>query len=137
MQPDTERMAEIRAWLTKAADDLRAGAFERTADPPIVTDMVFHAQQAVEKALKAILTWHDRPFRRTHDLAELGAACVDVEPTLEEACRRAEPLTVFAWVFRYPGDPEEPSVGEADDALERARHLYDVVLARLPQEARP
>jgi len=31
----------------------------------------FHAQQAAEKYLKAVLSAHDIPFRRTHDLAEL------------------------------------------------------------------
>ncbi len=99
--------------------------------------MVFHAQQAAEKALKAFLTWHDRVFRRTHDLAELGAACTEIDLSLEANCRRAERLTVFAWAFRYPGETGEPPVSEADDALAVARELYDAVLERLPQETRP
>jgi HEPN domain-containing protein len=31
----------------------------------------FHAQQAIEKCLKAVLALHEVPFRKTHDLAEL------------------------------------------------------------------
>jgi hypothetical protein len=38
--------------------------------------------QAVEKSLKAFLTWHERTFRRTHDLEELGKDCQAIDPTL-------------------------------------------------------
>ena len=137
MPLDPERVAGTRGWLVRAAEDLRAGAFERTAQPPIATDMVFHAQQAAEKTLKAFLAWYDRPFRRTHDLAELGAACAEIDHTLETHCRQAEPLTVFAWAFRYPGESEAPTSGEADDALDMAKRLYDGVVARLPVETHP
>ena len=66
MPLDPERIAETRAWLVKAAEDLRAADFERTAQPPLSSDIVFHAQQTAEKAMKSFLTWHDRPFRKTH-----------------------------------------------------------------------
>jgi HEPN domain-containing protein len=36
--------------LLKARSDLRAAAHEFDADPPILDDIVFHAQQAAEKA---------------------------------------------------------------------------------------
>ena len=48
----------------------------------IVEDVLFHCQQAVEKALKAFLTWHDRPFGKTHDLQRLGLRCPRVDPGL-------------------------------------------------------
>jgi HEPN domain-containing protein len=32
----------------------------------------YHCQQACEKALKALLAWHDVPFRKTHSLEEVG-----------------------------------------------------------------
>jgi HEPN domain-containing protein len=49
----------------------------------------------------------------------------------------AEDLTQFAWVFRYPGEPEEPSREEAESALALAREVYDTVLSRLPAEVGP
>ena len=55
MLPDAARIAETREWLSKAQIDLRAADHDRTADPPITADMVFHAQQVVEKTLKAFL----------------------------------------------------------------------------------
>ena len=50
---------------------------------------------------------------------------------------RAVPLTEYAWKFRYPGDPEEPTQQEADEALAIAREVFDAILARLPKEIRP
>lgn len=74
MTADRERAAEVRAWLTRAAADVRAAEHDQTAMPPLAGDSVFHAQQAIEKCLKAFLTSHDRRFRKTHDLVELGQA---------------------------------------------------------------
>lgn len=137
MQPDPERVAAARAWVGRAANDLRAATHMLAADPPLVGDALFHAQQVAEKAMKAFLTWHDVPFRKTHDLGEIGRQCVEVDPALEQLCVRAERLTVFAWIFRYPGDPAEPPPEEAREAIALARELYDTILAQLPAEVRP
>jgi HEPN domain-containing protein len=74
--------AEVREWLERAADDLREAAHDLTAAPLLVRGAVFHCQQAAEKALKAFLAAHERPFRRTHDLDELGIAVVALDATL-------------------------------------------------------
>ena len=87
------------------------------AEPPITDDIVFHAQQAAEKSLKAVLSWHRIPFRKTHNLVELGEACCRIDKGLEPLLRRVAPLTEYAWKFRYPGDPAEPSAEEARGAL--------------------
>ena len=136
MPHDPVRVADTKAWLRKAATDLRAGAYELGGDPSLAADVVFHAQQAVEKAMKGFLAWHDRPFRKTHDLAEVGAACAEVDPSLVGILDRAAPLTEYAWRFRYPGEPDEPSQEEAAQALAVARDAYDALLARLPEEVR-
>lgn len=137
MQPKPGRMAETREWLAKAALDLRAAEFEFTAMPPLTADITFHAQQLAEKALKGLLTWHDQPFRKTHNLVEIGQQCVAIDATLEDVARRAARLTEYAWKFRYPGEPAEPPVDEAQEALACAREVYEAVLGRLPAEARP
>jgi hypothetical protein len=56
MQPDPVRLADTRAWLVKAANDLRAAAVDLAATPPLLEDALFHCQQAAEKAFKAFLT---------------------------------------------------------------------------------
>ena len=67
----------------------------------------------------------------------MGGLCAAQDQDLEAVCRRAERLSVFAWVFRYPGDPEEPTRDEADSALRLAREVYEVMLSRLPAGVRP
>ncbi|MEJ5370207.1 MAG: HEPN domain-containing protein [Bryobacteraceae bacterium] len=137
MPHDPARVAEVRAWLLKARRDLETAEYELRADPPFSGDIAFHSQQAVEKALKAFLSWHGVPFRKTHNLVELGGACCQIEPALEPLLRAAAPLTEYAWRFRYPGDPEEPAREEAADALSTARQVFAAILGHLPPEARP
>jgi len=137
MPLDPVRVEEVRGWLTKAATDLRAADHDRTASPPLLEDVVFHAQQAVEKALKAFLSWHDRPFRKTHDLGELGQACLEIDATLSDLVRDAAPLTEYAWKFRYPGEPDQPSADEATAAIASARAVNDAIVVRLPTDVRP
>ena len=134
---DPELVAETRAWLVRAAEDLRAAEFEFSAEPPFLSDISFHAQQAAEKAFKALLTWHNHPFRRTHSLEELGEQCLSLDPSLRTLVDRAVPLTDYAWKFRYPGEPQAPVASEARQALDLAREVFEAVLMRLPQEARP
>ena len=109
MLHDPQRLADTRSWLMRAAEDLRAAEHDLTARPPLTGDVAFHAQQCAEKALKAFLTWHDVAFRRTHDLAEIGRQCMDLDVSLAGVVQRAERLTAFAWVFRYPEAPDEPT----------------------------
>lgn len=137
MPHDPERAAEARGWLVKASQDLRACVRLLDTEPPLVGLALFHAQQVAEKALKAFLSWHDVPFRKTHDLSELCQRCIEIDGTLEDLCREGARLTVFAWVFRYPGESEEPSLEEARAELALARAIFEAVLARLPEEARP
>jgi 2-polyprenyl-3-methyl-5-hydroxy-6-metoxy-1,4-benzoquinol methylase/HEPN domain-containing protein len=101
MPHDPARIADTKSWLTKA--------FELTAVPPFLADIVFHAQQCAEKALKGYLAWHDIPFRKTQDLAEIGRQCAETDPSLEPLLVRAARLTAYAWKYRYPGEPEEPT----------------------------
>ena len=57
--------------LRKSRDD--AYVVERLAPDPVVSDWVigFHAQQAVEKAIKSVLTRNSIEFPRTHNIAML------------------------------------------------------------------
>ncbi len=91
----------------------------------------------MEKTLRAFLAWHDRPFRKTHSLEELGAACEAIDPTIQVVVDPAVPLTEFAWAFRYPGDHPTPTLEEAHQALNIAVHTVAWVVSRFPSEAVP
>lgn len=90
---DPALVVEVRGWLLKASKDLGAADFEMTADPPFADDILFHAQQAAEKSLKAFLSWHRVPFRETHNLVELGEACCRIDASLGPLLGRVAPLT--------------------------------------------
>ena len=65
MKPDSELIAETKAWFKKASHDIRVAELA-LGDAPAMTDQsVFHAQQAAEKAMKGLLTWHGKIFRKT------------------------------------------------------------------------
>lgn len=81
------------------------------------------------------MTWHDHPFRKTHDLKVLGRLCAGLDPTLEDIGVKAGELTKYAFRFRYPGEPEEPTLEEAQAMLELATSVYRKVRERLPEEA--
>jgi HEPN domain-containing protein len=95
---------------------------------------MFHAQQGAEKSLKGFLTWHQVPFRKTHDLRELFAACKNIDASLHELGEKAEELTPFAWVFRYPGETESPSLEEARAAEALGQEVYEAIIKRLTPE---
>ncbi|MBI4491822.1 MAG: HEPN domain-containing protein [Chloroflexi bacterium] len=137
MPHDPALVQDTRAWLTRAQRDLQVAEHDMNAAPPFLDAVVFHCQQAAEKALKALLAWHDVPFRKTHDLAKIGEACVKIDATLQEVIDRASPLTEYAWKYRYPGERAEPPRAEAEEALALAREVYAAILARLPGEAAP
>lgn len=137
MPHDPARVADTKAWLSKAAVDLRAAEHDRTAEPPITEDIVFHAQQLVEKSLKAFLCWHDVPFRKTHNLIEIGEACATIDASLEQLLKSTASLTEYAWKYRYPGEMETPPTREADEAMNIALAVHKAILARLPRETHP
>jgi len=87
------------------------------------------------KALKGFLTFHDRPFRKTHDLDELASECERLDDGLVSILGGARDLTPFAWRFRYPGDDEPPASADIDEALGTARRVFRAIVERLPPEA--
>lgn len=108
----------VRGWLTKAENDLLAGRRILEGGMPESYDTVsFHAQQAAEKALKALLVRHQVAFRKGHNLAELLELVDSVELGTREALGAIGELTPYAVEGRYPAGL--PSV----DRDEAARHV--------------
>lgn len=101
----TPQREEAERYLRLARRD--EAAFRALLDSPTVDFSVacFHAQQAVEKALKAVMFLRGLEFRRTHDLEELSGTLADAGedvPLAEEELRR---LTPYAVEFRYDDEP--------------------------------
>ena len=127
MPHDPIALEDAYAWLLRAELDLRAARGDLGLVPPLLGDAAFHCQQAAEKALKAVLALHDRPFRKTHDLGELQRAVRETEPSLALVASAAVPLSDYAWEFRYPGDVLDPPAEEVSEALGIASDLVGAV----------
>jgi len=76
--------------------DLRRADLLLAAEPPDPEGGLFHSQQAAEKVLESFLTWHNVPFRRVHELDELGEQCIGIDSSLAELICRADALTKYA-----------------------------------------
>ena len=121
MNDADERINVARQWVQKAENDLRTAAQTLKLKRDCPTDNVcFHAQQSVEKYLKALLLTSLIDFPRTHDLGELVARLPEGMhvPLTEQDQDR---LTEYATTTRYPGDYEPISMEEARRAVRLAR----------------
>ena len=94
-------MEDAREWISRARSDL---ALARAKGEGIyLEDLCFHAQQAAEKAIKALLIRHRIEFPYVHDLAALLILLEKATGELPDSIRRAARLTRFAVQTRYPG----------------------------------
>ena len=101
------------------------------ADAGLDENGLYHCQQAAEKSLKAFLAWHDTPFRKTHDLKELGRACTAIDASLTALAAQADVLTEYAWKLRYPGNIYIPETGEIAAMIALAGEVFIAVRMRL------
>ena len=98
-----------REWLNRAKSNL-ALAKSRVPDA-YLEDLCFEAQQAAEKAIKAVLLALEIDYPYTHDLAHLLSLLVETGETVPGTVRAAEELTPYAVITRYPG-PARPVTQE-------------------------
>ena len=129
--PRSARLDNAAAWLAKADNDLLNIANNLAAENIRWDTVCFHAQQAAEKSLKALLVHHGRLPSRTHDLIALLMECTVVDPTmagLEQNCR---PLNGYGVASRYPGDVYEPDGPISRQLIAHAQHVRTEVHRRL------
>ena len=119
-------------WVKKANNDLKTAKDELATENPATDTICFHCQQAVEKFLKAFLTFHDKPFRKTHNLAELLYLCIEVDRDFENLpIKKIDRLTEYSIEVRYPEEFYEPSLEEAEEAIRIAERVKEFVLEKL------
>ena len=128
----TDRLTDTARWLRYAEEDLTTAEtlLRQPHVPP--RQACWFAQQAAEKALKAVLIFLQIDFRRTHDLNVLR----DMLPEdwqLKTALPNFRDLNRWAVQARYPDAVQEAMETDASTAVEHARVVWTSVSTELAQ----
>jgi hypothetical protein len=112
--------------LIKATED------EKALESDCLSDSIlgFHAQQAVEKLLKALLSARSVPFALTHDLGRLRTLLAAAGESLPETPLALGDLGDFAVVYRYDLLFQYSSPNK-NDLIETVRLIREHVTARI------
>ena len=125
-----EIVAQTKRWLEKAERDIIAA--EKLLEAGIYDYSLFHSQQAIEKFLKAFLTYHNKPFRKTHDVTLLLKLCIDVDESFKELLEaEVDRLYPRAVEVRYPEVEYDVSPEEAEEAIKLAEKVRSFILRKL------
>ncbi|MEK6697886.1 MAG: HEPN domain-containing protein [Nitrospirota bacterium] len=103
-------------WLNHARSDLKLARLGASQDV-LPEQICFHAQQAVEKALKAVLLFSGTDFPLTHDIEELLDTMDGVGIIIPNELKQIGALTPYAVESRYPGYWGEITRDDVAEAL--------------------
>ena len=124
----------VAEWMRRARSDLTVARM--TEDERIAPEILaFHAQQAAEKALKALLVQRQVEFPPVHVIGLLLNLCQAAGYEGTEALADAVTLTRYAVATRYPGEEEPVSRQEAREAAELATRVLAWVETQIEEEA--
>lgn len=109
-------------WMRRARSNL-ALAKQAKLDEVVWDDLCFDAQQATEKALKAVLVVHNVDFPKTHEIAELLRLIEQCNIEVHDELWEAHILAKYAVETRYPGPVESISEQEYRQAVALAERV--------------
>lgn len=132
MPPERYPPDDPREWLNRARSNL---ARAKTETPgAYFEDICFDAQQAAEKAIKAVLLAHRVDFPYVHDLGWLLSVVAATGADVPVAVKEAGRLTRYALVTRYPGGIEPVTEEEYRRAVAIAAAVVGWAEARVEAE---
>ena len=105
-----------RNWLARARSNLLLAKSGRQHGV-FLEDLCFEAQQAAEKALKAVCVFYKVEFPKTHSLITLAGLLEQAGVQLPPEVRDADILTSYAVQARYPDWDEAVTEPEYQRAL--------------------
>ena len=114
-----EKSAQLIAeWKRKADHDRGIAQLALNAQTVFTDGVCFHAQQAAEKDLKACCIALGINFERKHDMRYLLDLIADKKDVTADMYDWAEQLQQYAVEVQYPEAAIDPTVQEAQTALE-------------------
>ena len=102
MKPEEDQY-NPQAWLERARGNLSLAQGGQYLQGIFLEDLCFNAQQAAEKAFKAICVHLDLDFPKTHSLVGLMDVIEFSGKAIPDEVRQAAILTQYAVRSRYPG----------------------------------
>jgi HEPN domain-containing protein len=124
MAPRLRDSGDPAEWLRHARSNLSRCRADRRLPDVLFEDLCFDAQQAAEKAIKAVLVLSGRRFPKTHDLTELLHLVAATGLAVPSEVLEAKRLTPYAVAGRYPGVSEDASEDDYREALETAEKVF-------------
>jgi HEPN domain-containing protein len=106
-----------REWLNRARSNLAKARIASQSDVVYLEDLCFDAQQAAEKAIKAVLIARQVEFPYVHDLAELLDLVERSGQGVPGRVRDAARITRYAVVTRYPGVLDAVTEQDYEEAI--------------------
>jgi HEPN domain-containing protein len=120
----------VAEWVEKAEGDFAtAGRELRARKSPNYDAVCFHSQQCAEKYLKAVLQENKLQIPKIHNLLELMALCLQVDPSFE--MMRADLIVMerYSVRVRYPGESAEKI--DAQAAYKAAKIVREFIVQKL------
>lgn len=122
MAPKRGNPEDPQEWLRHARSNLAMAKGGRGIPDVFFEHLCFDAQQAAEKAIKAVYVSRRMRFPKTHDLLSLLDVLERAGVTVPEAIRQADRLNQYAVETRYP-NPAELSEEHYIQAVELAERV--------------
>ncbi len=110
-------------WLNRARSNFAQAKSGIQVPEVYLEDLCFQAQQAAEKAIKAILISLDLQFPYTHDIADLLTLIEKTDQDISSQVRKAARLSDYAVEARYPGVSEPVDRDEYEEAVSIANEV--------------
>ncbi len=128
-RPDALPQDDPEEWMDHARSDLQLA---RNRLPGVrLEHLCFHAQQAAEKAVKALLIHHGIQFPYVHDLSVLLSLLAEAGEAVPDSVESSSQLTLYAAATRYPGIAERVTEEDHAEALRLAEGVMRWVQGRL------
>jgi len=127
---EADRLAQTRRWLRQARNDLEFADLALATEALDPDPACYHAQQAAEKAFKAVLVFLQVQYPLTHDLDAIRRG-IPAGWSVREEFRNLTKLSNWSFKARYPGGWRRPSRRDAAEATRLARAIYETVLRDL------
>jgi HEPN domain-containing protein len=119
------KISDVKEWIQIADDDFYSAQVLSEADRKPYEIICYHCAQAIEKYLKAYLSYNDIIPQKTHNLLFLHELCIEKENNFEIIRTECSLLNRFTNEIRYPHRMEikEEDVDYSLKAVERIRNL--------------